>query len=64
MQNHLAVIRKSRRLSQVQLASLLYLPQGRISEWETGRRVPSLEYALRIARFLHCRVEDIFLLDE
>lgn len=47
-------------LSQVALAAAAQLSRQSITAIETGRAVPGVDVALRLARALECRVEDLF----
>jgi transcriptional regulator with XRE-family HTH domain len=48
-------LRQKHRLTQVDLAERLGVPQGRISEIETGTRVPNLVTILRLSIALDCK---------
>lgn len=56
--------REARALSQVILAERAGLTRQSLSAIEAGRATPSVEVALRIARALDCRVEDLFGAEE
>ncbi len=47
-------------LSQEELARLTGIPRTTISSIESGRAVPSVDYAIRLARALRCGVEELF----
>jgi molybdate-binding protein/DNA-binding XRE family transcriptional regulator len=57
-------IRLALRLSQPELARQAGLTRQAISAIEAGRYVPNTSIALRLAKSLDCRVEDLFHLDE
>lgn len=63
MTNKIAEFRKSLNLTQRQLAAILSQPYQSIQRWELGRRVPSVETAIRLARALNTTVEELFVLD-
>ncbi len=53
-------IRNSKKITQTQLADLVGIKRQAIYDLETGRYLPNTSIALRLARSLNCRVEDIF----
>ena len=53
-------MRKSKGLSQSQVAELVGVKRQAIYDIESGRYLPNTEVALRLARHLGCRVEDLF----
>lgn len=61
--NSLKVERAKRNLTQAQLASMAGVTRRSVNAIETGRMVPSVLLALRIARSLDVSVESIFSLD-
>lgn len=52
--------RQSRGLSQGQVAEMVGVKRQAIYDIESGRYLPNTEVALRLARHLGCRVEDLF----
>ena len=62
--NRLKVGRAEKNLSQEQLASAVGVTRQTISSIETGQYNPSALLALRLARYLEKRVEDLFSLEE
>ena len=64
MANRIAERRRNAGLTQHDLAHLLKVPQARISEWERGVRTPNVYTAIRLAKALSCKVEEIFLIEE
>lgn len=60
LQNQVRALREARSLSQVDLAEASRLTRQSVSAIETGRSTPAVDVALRIARALDCRVEDLF----
>jgi molybdate-binding protein/DNA-binding XRE family transcriptional regulator len=56
--------RKAKGLSQSELAERVGVKRQAICEMETGRYVPNTASALRMAKELDCRVEDLFALGE
>jgi len=51
-------------MSQAELAAALGVSRQTVNSLETGRYVPSLPLALRLARFFDTAVEDLFFPDE
>lgn len=65
MTNKIAEYRKKRNLTQPQLATVLgFKTYQSIQQLENGRRIPSVEVAIRIARALNANVEEIFVIDD
>lgn len=58
--NRIRARREARGLSQVALAAAAQLTRQSISSIETGRSLPAVDVALRLAKALDCRVEDLF----
>jgi transcriptional regulator with XRE-family HTH domain len=48
----LRLCRERARLSQKELASMVGVAQTRVTEWETGKGIPTMDKALRVARAL------------
>jgi len=49
--NKLAVIRKKNKMNQIQLADFLSVKISKISNWECGQSIPSLDIIFKIAEF-------------
>ena len=60
--NKLAELRKSASLTQQELSERAEVSRKSINAIENGIYVPSTVLALKIARTLNCRVEDLFRL--
>ena len=60
--NNLAELRKSSKLTQQELSERAEVSRKSINAIENGIYVPSTVLALKIARTLNCRVEDLFRL--
>lgn len=58
------VERAKRNLTQADLAAMAGVTRRSINAIETGRMVPSVLLALRIARALNVPVETLFVLDD
>lgn len=64
MKNKIAEFRKRCNLSQLQLAEILgFKTYQQVQQIENGKRIPSVEVAIRIARALNASVEEIFVVD-
>ncbi|MHC1743044.1 MAG: substrate-binding domain-containing protein [Syntrophobacteraceae bacterium] len=61
---NLKTARKAKGISQSDLAARVGVKRQAIYDMETGRYVPNTTIALRMARELGCKVEDLFRLDE
>ena len=64
LQNNLKQIRTRLGLSQQDLAKIAGVSRQAISGVESGQYAPSATVALRLAKVLGCRVEDLFWLEE
>lgn len=64
MRNRLEEIRKSRSITQEQLAAALCVSRQTIGSLENGRYNPSIILAFKIARYFNLSVEDIFIYEE
>jgi len=60
--NHLRAFRKPANLTQQQLSEQVEVSRKSINAIENGVYVPSTVLALKIARALNCKVEDLFQL--
>ena len=64
MQNNIAKFRKDKGLSQQELADAIAVSRKTISTVETGRFIPSVIIALKIAAHFELSVEHLFSLDD
>lgn len=55
---------KAGDLTQEQLSNLVSCSRQTINSIEKGKFKPSVELALKLAKVLNCKVEEIFELDE
>jgi putative transcriptional regulator len=62
LRNRLKVERARHNLTQEQLADLVGVTRKTINTVETGKFVPSTVLAIKLARALHTKVEDLFYL--
>ncbi len=64
MKNRLEEIRKSRGITQEELANILDVSRQTIGSLENGRYNPSIILAFKIAKFFNLTIEDIFIYEE
>ena len=64
MKNRLEELRKTKGLSQEELADALGVSRQTVSSLEKGRYNPSILLAFRIARLFGLRIEDVFIDEE
>ena len=58
---NLKAMRQARGMAQSQLAELIGVKRQAIYDIETGKYTPNTALALRLAKFLQCTVEDLFV---
>jgi len=63
LNNRSRVFRAEHRMSQAELAEAIGVSRKTISTIEVGRFTPSVVIALKIARYFHVPVEELFSLD-
>lgn len=59
LSKNIARLRKSRGLTQVELAKALHVTQSAVSHWESGRSIPDTVQLFQIAEFFGTTVDDI-----
>jgi putative transcriptional regulator len=64
MENKVREFRAGAAMSQVELAAALGISRQSVISIESGRYLPSLPLAFRIARLFELLVEDVFMPDE
>lgn len=64
MKNRVKELRKEKKITQDDLAKELMVTRQTINAIENEKYNPTLELALKIARFMNVKVEDIFFLDK
>lgn len=64
MKNNIKYLRNQLGLRQEDLANRLEVTRQTINAIENGKYNPSLELAMKIARFFNKSIEDIFQLDD
>ena len=64
MKNNIRNLRKEKGLRQEDLAQILGVTRQTIIAIENDKYNPTLELAMKLARFLESSVEDIFILED
>lgn len=64
MKNTIRIERAKKNITQAELADALDVSRLTIHSIETGKFNPSVQLALKMARYFHVRVEDLFILEE
>lgn len=64
MKNRLEEIRKSKGVTQEELASILEVSRQTIGSLENGRYNPSIILAFKIAKYFDLTIEEIFIYEE
>ena len=62
MKNNIKIRRKEAGLTQEELAKMLSVTRQTINAIENNKYNPTLELAIKIARLLNVKVEELFLL--
>ena len=57
-------IRKSKKISQKSIASLIGVTQAAVSQWESGKTTPTAQNLIDLARILDCTTDDILITDK
>lgn len=60
MVNKIQKFREEKGLTQEDLAELLKISEDYLGKIERGKRVPSMKLAVRIAKLLDCKLDDLF----
>lgn len=64
MKNHIKELRKLKKYRQEDLAAALDVSRQTIIAIENDKYNPTLELAMKLARYLNTTVEDLFILEE
>ncbi len=64
MKNKLKEIRLSQEINQTEMANQCDVSRQTIHATEAGKYTPSVELAMKMARALDVKVEEIFILEE
>lgn len=57
--DNLRKLRKSKRLSQEDLAEKMKVSRQSVSKWETGDAYPEMNNILELCKIFHCRINDL-----
>ena len=63
MKNNLKPLRKRKRLTQEELASLIHVSTDTYRNYETGRSDPPLETLIKLSKILECSTDEILLIE-
>lgn len=63
MKNRINELRKSQKLTQDELANAVGVSRQTINAIENDKYNPTLELAIKLARYLRMPVEDLFILE-
>lgn len=63
MKNRIKELRKSQKLTQDELANAVGVSRQTINAIENDKYNPTLELAIKLARYLRMPVEDLFILE-
>lgn len=61
--NNIKTVRNKKKVVREDLARVLKCSTKSIEHYESGERSPSIEMAMRIARYLEVGLEDLFYFD-
>lgn len=64
MKNNVKEVRKTKKVTQVDLAEYLSVSRQTIISIESGRYVPSTVLSLKIAKYFETTVESLFVLED
>jgi len=64
MKNHIKKLRKQRGLRQEDLAEKLGVSRQTVIAIENNKYNPTLELAMRLARYLDTTIEELFILED
>lgn len=53
-------IRLKRKMTQAELARRLQIDQTAVSQWESGKSMPTADKLPELARILGCTIDDLF----
>lgn len=56
---NLKKLRKSKKLSQEELAEKMQVSRQSVSKWETGAAYPEMNNILELCKIFHCRINDL-----
>lgn len=62
-EKNLAIARKNKGITQIELAEMLHVSNGTVGNWESGKRTPDIESVAKIASILDVTT-DFLLIDK
>ena len=57
-------IRERKKISQRSIAALIGVTQAAVSQWESGKTMPTAPNVIDLARILDCTTDDILITDK
>ena len=64
MKNRLEELRKSKGITQEELAKAMMVSRQTIGSLESGKYNPSIQLAFKLAKFFETSIEEIFIYEE
>lgn len=64
MKNKIRELRKTKNITQEELAQMLSVTRQTINAIENNKYNPTLELAMKLAKLLNVRVEELFMLED
>lgn len=58
--NIIAELRKKAGMTQLTLSQKLNVDRSTVAKWESGEVMPTADKLPRIAKVLHCKIDDLF----
>lgn len=58
--NNIEKLRRDAKLTQVEVASVIGVTQGTVSQWENGLSFPRANKLLQLSRLLGCSIEALY----
>lgn len=58
--NKIKEFRKTKKISQVDIANIIKVKQNTISQWENETRIPNVKQAIKLAEILETTVENLY----
>ncbi len=58
--NNIKKFRKSKKLSQSDIAEIMRIKQNTVSQWENDIRIPNVRQGLKLAEILETTVEKLY----
>ena len=52
-------LRERHGLSQINLANILNVTQGAVSQWESGQSKPRADVLIKLSRILDCSIDEL-----